>query len=322
MAGYRSPDTQGVPEETLDALDRVYYKRMTSDEGYEYMAREKVPIVTPLSTLSRMAKEAEKESGTKVMVTEPRGSEVWRKYPTAEGVVHEETSTVCLHPSLRYRNEKYIRDVIEHGLNEIRASRGEKRVRTPHVIYVKSWRDIPAENVDSTVKAMLVGNAIYITERATKESLEHELHHFRKRHAATPRTPRGYIDKERDAVFRTYEVMRRPVGIRQVMYALLADLKNEYGVPYDRGMDIVRASFSKLDIPDRWRNDIEGIHREAQEWGKTLSEAVDEGKEVSSRPVETIVRQHPRRKPKGGSTVVQRHRRRTPKRGRRRARLG
>jgi len=60
--------------------------------------------------------------------------------------------------------------------------------------------------------------------------------------------------------------------------------------------------------------------REQQGGRQSLSVVLDrEGKWTDSKPSETVVRKHPRRKPKGGSTTVRQHRRRILK-GNRRAR--
>jgi len=313
-----SPETVGVPEETLVALDKSYREGMTSDEAYRYMTKMDTPTVTPLLSLGKIAEEEEADSGISVKVTPPKGSDIWKKYPTAEAV--NVSGVVYLHPALKYRNRNYILDAIEHSTNEVRRGRGEAVVREPRIIRVKSWRDIPADNTGAGVKAMTIGNKIYVTEQATKDSLEHELYHFRKRHASVPRTPQGFVDKERDAIFHSYKVTGSPKGIRRVIYALLTDLEKEYNITHDRGMAIIRSSFRGLDIPTKWQTNIKELYKEAQEWGKgqkkrettpdTVSNAAEGGTWVDAKAEETVVRRHTRQKPSGGDTIVRRHTRR------------
>lgn len=134
------------------------------------------------------------------------------------------------------------------------------------VVWVDSWRAIPAPDADSSLKAYHdpKTDTIYAIKGVTTQAeVEHERYHSLMGHEDVPEEPRIHARHELEGHKYAYERMEAPKHVLQKLRAIFNDLvQNQYDVEPHEAMAVLESEFERINPPLEWRDDFHKLQSE------------------------------------------------------------
>jgi len=151
----------------------------------------------------------------------------------------------------------------------IHIGRNNNNKRRPKKImtkWVKSYKDIPYKDIDSSVFGFSdqKKRIIYAIKGKTSEAdVLHEEYHIKKNHPDKPRDYKDFARQEIDSTFYAYKKTGQPYHIIKQLRAILNDICiNEYNANENEAIGFLKSYLFSLDIPDTWKEDYKKIKKE------------------------------------------------------------
>jgi len=121
MARYVKVAFTKLPKETTAALRKTSH--FTSTVAYNKLNKDRVPIVTPLKSIRKLAKSKGKQNRVSIVV-----SKDMKMHKKADGVcLLRGQGKVNIHPITKYYDKRYINDLMEHEVDHIKVYRKKKK---------------------------------------------------------------------------------------------------------------------------------------------------------------------------------------------------